>query len=126
MIRRPPRSTLFPYTTLFRSGVLRKPVRLVQRSQQIEDLQLRLVARTAAHVGADEMLEAEVEHVQVRRQPCRDGRRYPVLRIVRGDAAEVVERLPGVPRLQIGLRRFQRSAGICKELRRIRRAPERL
>src|SRR2546425_12796114 len=25
MIRRPPRSTLFPYTTLFRSGVLRRP-----------------------------------------------------------------------------------------------------
>src|SRR2546426_1869290 len=24
MIRRPPRSTLFPYTTLFRSGVVRK------------------------------------------------------------------------------------------------------
>src|SRR2546422_7047333 len=25
MIRRPPRSTLFPYTTLFRSGLLRGP-----------------------------------------------------------------------------------------------------
>src|SRR2546423_9881644 len=27
MIRRPPRSTLFPYTTLFRSGVSRRPAR---------------------------------------------------------------------------------------------------
>src|SRR5690349_22935559 len=27
MIRRPPRSTLFPYTTLFRSCVTREPVR---------------------------------------------------------------------------------------------------
>src|ERR1019366_10560026 len=27
MIRRPPRSTLFPYTTLFRSSLLRRPVR---------------------------------------------------------------------------------------------------
>src|SRR6266478_9125898 len=27
MIRRPPRSTLFPYTTLFRSAVLEEPVR---------------------------------------------------------------------------------------------------
>src|SRR2546430_8901225 len=26
MIRRPPRSTLFPYTTLFRSGVIADPV----------------------------------------------------------------------------------------------------
>src|SRR5687768_17896512 len=25
MIRRPPRSTLFPYTTLFRSGLVRRP-----------------------------------------------------------------------------------------------------
>src|SRR5438067_9874780 len=27
MIRRPPRSTLFPYTTLFRSGAARRPAR---------------------------------------------------------------------------------------------------
>src|SRR3989442_11193264 len=31
MIRRPPRSTLFPYTTLFRSVVLREHDLLVQR-----------------------------------------------------------------------------------------------
>src|SRR3712207_7994432 len=29
MIRRPPRSTLFPYTTLFRSAQLRRPVQRV-------------------------------------------------------------------------------------------------
>src|SRR5258708_21294940 len=31
MIRRPPRSTLFPYTTLFRSGRPRRPGRRQQR-----------------------------------------------------------------------------------------------
>src|SRR3712207_7327364 len=31
MIRRPPRSTLFPYTTLFRSDLLRGEARLLQR-----------------------------------------------------------------------------------------------
>src|SRR5688572_32416987 len=31
MIRRPPRSTLFPYTTLFRSGALRYADRLYDR-----------------------------------------------------------------------------------------------
>src|SRR5687767_15430682 len=37
MIRRPPRSTLFPYTTLFRSGVVRDPhVRAV-----VVDLRIR-------------------------------------------------------------------------------------
>src|SRR5688572_32412552 len=30
MIRRPPRSTLFPYTTLFRSRLIEKGVRFVQ------------------------------------------------------------------------------------------------
>src|SRR3712207_8374290 len=30
MIRRPPRSTLFPYTTLFRSGVLDRHAHLLQ------------------------------------------------------------------------------------------------
>src|SRR2546430_3955911 len=29
MIRRPPRSTLFPYTTLFRSGTIRLDARLI-------------------------------------------------------------------------------------------------
>src|SRR2546425_5236456 len=32
MIRRPPRSTLFPYTTLFRSRVVDKPQDVVARS----------------------------------------------------------------------------------------------
>src|SRR2546430_8804538 len=36
MIRRPPRSTLFPYTTLFRSSVGRGL--LVDRAQQVEHL----------------------------------------------------------------------------------------
>src|SRR3712207_8005451 len=34
MIRRPPRSTLFPYTTLFRSGVLPLPQALSLRGVQ--------------------------------------------------------------------------------------------
>src|SRR2546428_10049153 len=33
MIRRPPRSTLFPYTTLFRSRKLRRGRRLYRRAQ---------------------------------------------------------------------------------------------
>src|SRR5438034_2510065 len=33
MIRRPPRSTLFPYTTLFRSPAIRTETRRLQRSR---------------------------------------------------------------------------------------------
>src|SRR3712207_9304512 len=34
MIRRPPRSTLFPYTTLFRSGALARLVSRVEKAQR--------------------------------------------------------------------------------------------
>src|SRR3712207_8680714 len=36
MIRRPPRSTLFPYTTLFRSARLGEPALALQRAPQRE------------------------------------------------------------------------------------------
>src|SRR2546422_2800105 len=37
MIRRPPRSTLFPYTTLFRSGVRRTSGRVLQRETREQE-----------------------------------------------------------------------------------------
>src|SRR3712207_3431677 len=40
MIRRPPRSTLFPYTTLFRSGWMHNRVRMIVASFLIKDLLL--------------------------------------------------------------------------------------
>src|SRR3712207_7554088 len=50
MIRRPPRSTLFPYTTLFRSiaGVLARPLRVDQLRQP-----LLLVARRVGAAGVE-------------------------------------------------------------------------
>src|SRR5256885_11977275 len=45
MIRRPPRSTLFPYTTLFRSGVERAARRRVQRQRRHPGLRLSLARR---------------------------------------------------------------------------------
>src|SRR3712207_7812123 len=52
MIRRPPRSTLFPYTTLFRSGL--HPQRL-----HVEvDLRLHRVQRVEAHHGEDDVVAA--------------------------------------------------------------------
>src|SRR3712207_8734927 len=47
MIRRPPRSTLFPYTTLFRSGVAVARER-VERVRHVGE-QLRLLARHRRH-----------------------------------------------------------------------------
>src|SRR3712207_7566679 len=41
MIRRPPRSTLFPYTTLFRSKAIRKRLEVIER--MIEDGRITIV-----------------------------------------------------------------------------------
>src|SRR3712207_7554869 len=49
MIRRPPRSTLFPYTTLFRSSRIRAPrlERLLLRDQALRAEPARRVARAS-------------------------------------------------------------------------------
>src|SRR2546426_10602737 len=38
MIRRPPRSTLFPYTTLFRSNIFRLPIRRDRKRGRLAQL----------------------------------------------------------------------------------------
>src|SRR3712207_7272794 len=61
MIRRPPRSTLFPYTTLFRSARSRE--RGDHRERRAVDRQPQEVANPDGPVGGREAGEvAEVEH----------------------------------------------------------------
>src|SRR3712207_7215870 len=67
MIRRPPRSTLFPYTTLFRSRVERRAV-LVQHEKlgpagdgHDQGDRLPLTAGQEVHVGLEPVLEAEAD-----------------------------------------------------------------
>src|SRR5258708_26713827 len=66
MIRRPPRSTLFPYTTLFRSLVIHNLADLNQRTArmvaQIADNAERIVHLNA---GADVELRSEISVVAV-------------------------------------------------------------
>src|SRR3712207_7718891 len=60
MIRRPPRSTLFPYTTLFRSRTLHRLAAQVERAvsqpQQLVDVGV-LVERERRRLGLGELLE---------------------------------------------------------------------
>src|SRR5260370_25059212 len=53
MIRRPPRSTLFPYTTLFRSSVVDRP-RLVDH---VDDVFLTLATQSDAAQGLGQLNE---------------------------------------------------------------------
>src|SRR5256885_4057420 len=57
MIRRPPRSTLFPYTTLFRSVVARGQLGV----EQVRDMQIAGLARNAAR---------SEEHTSELQSPC--------------------------------------------------------
>src|SRR2546426_6799171 len=74
MIRRPPRSTLFPYTTLFRSqlfGLLgiereRLDVRIVAKGRRLHDGG-HLPAEPAHHPEADGRSE---EHTSELQSPC--------------------------------------------------------
>src|SRR5438876_4639568 len=54
MIRRPPRSTLFPYTTLFRSRQPRLVVAVVQHHERVAGLHLPiLVGPHLDHIATD-------------------------------------------------------------------------
>src|SRR2546430_8886187 len=56
MIRRPPRSTLFPYTTLFRSPILRKLlISRVARDQRVEARLIRLGLRPRSEEHTSEL-----------------------------------------------------------------------
>src|SRR2546426_8381385 len=51
MIRRPPRSTLFPYTTLFRSAVPVTPIRLLERAPTMPAMAVPWPARSEEHTS---------------------------------------------------------------------------
>src|SRR3712207_8660552 len=73
MIRRPPRSTLFPYTTLFRSRLVERRDRLVadddpglqrQRPRDVDPLELA-AAHLVREVGAVVRVEADLPQERV-------------------------------------------------------------
>src|SRR5256885_10146154 len=79
MIRRPPRSTLFPYTTLFRSGLLGKSrlgAARHQRKQMIDEARreadtLRREAQITAREEAVKLrAERSEEHTSELQSPC--------------------------------------------------------
>src|SRR3989454_3525870 len=75
MIRRPPRSTLFPYTTLFRS---RTPVTLLRTRAEVALGQDREATRDAATFGAiaresarlGDIVGRSEEHTSELQSPC--------------------------------------------------------
>src|SRR5260221_10882853 len=71
MIRRPPRSTLFPYTTLFRSGFFQNGADprlvgapLVQRRHALQVHRLLVVAAVVVHDVQDRRSEEHTSELQ--------------------------------------------------------------
>src|SRR5256884_1274676 len=85
MIRRPPRSTLFPYTTLFRSvaGVVRDaPEAQPAGEVLLVELEVRVVPRIAVRAAPD--LERGLRVAEERdRRPAAAARRDPIRRVGR-------------------------------------------
>src|SRR5256885_10147168 len=83
MIRRPPRSTLFPYTTLFRSAVRRRRIHLPvdgrppgreQLTPDRREVPREVELDVGDHAGAVEVLkdptERSEEHTSELQSPC--------------------------------------------------------
>src|SRR2546423_11402364 len=62
MIRRPPRSTLFPYTTLFRSLILGRDVALLRRIHPCGARVRLVVPPQEAEVRGDHVVARSEEH----------------------------------------------------------------
>src|SRR3712207_7922165 len=59
MIRRPPRSTLFPYTTLFRSGAVDHPLAVLELGRRPRRAGVRATARLGEPEGAQRLAGAQ-------------------------------------------------------------------
>src|SRR5256885_6373585 len=74
MIRRPPRSTLFPYTTLFRSAVIREPIGAMGEAKKL-GWDVTFLGATPVNVLevpalGKEAVERSEEHTSELQSPC--------------------------------------------------------
>src|SRR5256886_11428983 len=88
MIRRPPRSTLFPYTTLFRSGFVQRDERLQRRvrarAADTGEIAVRRVERLQHRIRH----RAELENVEAATIALRAGLLSPHFRAIAGGRLE--------------------------------------
>src|SRR5256885_4436109 len=69
MIRRPPRSTLFPYTTLFRSRAV-VGARLLFAEEEFSRARLERVVAALENAAYDDLRERSEEHTSELQSPC--------------------------------------------------------
>src|SRR3712207_6959068 len=79
MIRRPPRSTLFPYTTLFRSSIWEIDARLRSISYRLR------YAYEEPHSIECRLVEGDIEDVRASYEIAADGRERTVVSLARSE-----------------------------------------
>src|SRR5256885_3616883 len=72
MIRRPPRSTLFPYTTLFRSGAMdaSQMLKPMLARGELHTIGATTIDEYRKHIEKDAALERSEEHTSELQSPC--------------------------------------------------------
>src|SRR5256885_10009358 len=70
MIRRPPRSTLFPYTTLFRSHGLRNRLQLHVARPLVDRADLRVAVKLLRRIVPGVSITRSEEHTSELQSPC--------------------------------------------------------
>src|SRR2546426_1012945 len=70
MIRRPPRSTLFPYTTLFRSRIFERPLQLLRVFHDAYPAQRVRVRKGIGMHGRRRPVQRSEEHTSELQSPC--------------------------------------------------------
>src|SRR5438034_9948773 len=80
MIRRPPRSTLFPYTTLFRSITVDKPELRIVDQRTLDLVDARLEMRRQTYVGYGRPKGTGAKHLLSGMIQCECGAMFTVLR----------------------------------------------
>src|SRR5258708_8672094 len=78
MIRRPPRSTLFPYTTLFRSGCTRSDALAASANYPAITLTVNVSATAAASVTNTATVSRSGEHTTAIQTPGHPTSRLPL------------------------------------------------
>src|SRR3712207_8235834 len=82
MIRRPPRSTLFPYTTLFRSAVCALRWKVARSSSRLSSASCRNVPRYPASAASPRLMSSESEWRSEEHTSELQSRQYLVCRLL--------------------------------------------
>src|SRR5437763_7232299 len=95
MLRRPPRSTLFPYTTLFRSSLLQKSMKRLENAAMSSMVAIGSVLRSEEHTSELQSPMYLVCRLLLEKKNKREENKLPSLGNNMWDRNPLLQELPG-------------------------------